>query len=50
MLALSLSAGGAGAASINVAISVTYAENTMGGSLVATIDGSTVKRRAAPSP
>jgi len=28
MLALSLSAGGAGAASINVAISVTYAENT----------------------
>ena len=42
MLAITLSAGGAGAVSVNVAAAATYAENTMGGSLVATIDNSTV--------
>ena len=37
-----VSAGGAGAVSVNVTVSVTYAENTMGGSLLATIDDSDV--------
>ncbi|RUU53327.1 hypothetical protein EOD04_34145, partial [Mesorhizobium sp. M2C.T.Ca.TU.009.01.2.1] len=40
--AVTVSAGGAGAASVNVTVSVTYAENTMSGSLLATIDDSTV--------
>jgi hypothetical protein len=42
LLAITLTVGGAGAASVNVGISVTYAENSMGGSLLATIDNSTV--------
>ncbi|MDO9176529.1 MAG: hypothetical protein Q7V62_17115, partial [Actinomycetota bacterium] len=37
-----VSAGGAGGLSVNVSVSATYAENTMGGSLLATIDNSTV--------
>jgi hypothetical protein len=42
LLAITLSAGGAGAVSVNVAVSFTYAQNTMGGSLLATIDDSKV--------
>ncbi|MBL8482410.1 MAG: hypothetical protein JNJ60_09450, partial [Rhodocyclaceae bacterium] len=40
--AVSVSAGGAGGLSVNVAVSATYAENTLGGSLLATIADSTV--------
>ncbi|MDO9174465.1 MAG: hypothetical protein Q7V62_06630, partial [Actinomycetota bacterium] len=40
--AITVAAGGAGALSVNVSVSATYAENTMGGSLLATIDDSTV--------
>ena len=43
LLAISVSAGGAGAVSVNVAASFTYADNTMGGSLLATIDSSDVE-------
>ena len=43
LLAISLSAGGAGAVSVNVAASFTYADNTMGGGVLATIDNSTVE-------
>ncbi|RUU50726.1 hypothetical protein EOD07_31295, partial [Mesorhizobium sp. M2C.T.Ca.TU.002.02.1.1] len=42
LVAASIGAGGAGAVSVNVAISATVAENTIGGGLLATIDGSTV--------
>ena len=43
LLAITVAAGGAGAVSVNVAVSATYAENTMGGSMLATIDGSNVE-------
>jgi len=40
--AVTVSAGGAGALSVNVTVSATYADNTLGGSLLANIDDSTV--------
>ncbi|MGD8330260.1 MAG: hypothetical protein PVJ49_12560, partial [Acidobacteriota bacterium] len=43
LLAITVAAGGAGAVSVNVAVSATYAENTMGGSLLASIDASNVE-------
>ena len=42
LLAISVSAGGAAGVSVNVAASLTYGSNSMGGSLLATIDDSVV--------
>ena len=40
--AASVAAGGSGTVSVNVSVAATYAENTIGSSLLASIDGSTV--------